>query len=249
MLGRAYKTAALEYEYLCFTAPDNDARTRALVGKAECLKRMGLYADAEACMKRLLPDGLPDSLSYTVYYQTALCAYLASDFEYAQSQLLQLRAFVKDSALVRSALPLHALILNELQRWIEAEGVLLLYVKESTRDSVRELYNHHRIPRLKNSNKAVRLSTFLPGFGQAYLGYWGEGAVNASLQLGSLVFIGYNLWSAQYFTALTVGTGMLQKFYVGGIHRTEFLTKEKNYQLSRAFNDAAKMKILELPGR
>ena len=78
-----------------------------------------------------------------------------------------------------------------------------------------------------NIKKATKLSSFIPGSGQIYLGYWGEGLTNASLQLCSVAFIAYNIIAAQYFTAITLGTGLLQKFYVGGINRVKYLGNKK----------------------
>ena len=97
-----------------------------------------------------------------------------------------------------------------------------------------------------NVNKAAKMSSFIPGSGQIYLGYWSEGLVNATLQLGSVAFIGYNLISAQYFTAITLGTGILQRFYVGGINRVKYLGNKKNDQMVRKFNDHVKKIIIQI---
>jgi len=246
-----FKTSSVEYEYIYYSSSDNLIKTRALLGKSACLKKMGLFSESSKCLERVSFDGLSDTATYSVLYQTALCSFLAKDFGYAESQIVQMRIYISDSTLIYPSLPLHVMILNEQKKWKEAEKVFESYLVNKNNSNNDSLINTVRLqykktPRLKNVKKAMRLSSFLPGAGQMYLGYWGDGLINASLQLGSVAFIGYNVFVAQYFTAITLGTGLLQKFYVGGIHRVEYLGNKKNYERTRKFNDSIKKSIVAI---
>jgi len=247
----AYKASSVEYEYIYYSYSDNDVKTRALLKKATCYKKLGLFPESLKCLERINVEGLSDSVTYQVLYETALSAFLSNDYGYAELQFIQMKLYVKDSTLINSSQLLYAMTLNEQQKWTEAEKELESYITKSNsslNDSltkkIHSLYTG--TPKLLNVKKAMRMSSFIPGSGQMYLGYWGDGITNASLQLCSLAFIGYNVLAAQYFTAVTLGTGLLQKFYVGGIHRVKYLGDKKNYERAKKFNEEAKKLIIQI---
>jgi hypothetical protein len=250
-----YYDAAIEYEREGFVVPVNSTKTIALINKAKCLALLGKYEDGEHCLGRIEYSGLPDSLVYQGRYEYALCAYLGQDFGNAESQLLQLQFFVPDSMLTRESLPLFSLVLNELHKWEEAKQKLLNYVRLSsvplqTKDSINqvinEVYAHKKFPKLKSLKKAQTLSYILPGTGQIYAGYFWEGAASASIQLAALAFTGYCVYVHYYIAAFVAGYSTFQKFYMGGINRLEYLVGKKNYELTRAYNDPLKEKILSI---
>jgi hypothetical protein len=95
-------------------------------------------------------------------------------------------------------------------------------------------------PKLKDKDKAIKWATFLPGSGHIYAGYTGEGIMNLTLQAASLGFIGYHIYISHFVSAFTIGSGMFQHFYFGGINRVQFLVDKRNYINNRKFNDPVK---------
>jgi hypothetical protein len=85
----------------------------------------------------------------------------------------------------------------------------------------------------------------LPGVGQLYAGYFWEGALNVTLQLAGLGFTGLCIWQKYYFTGAFVGFSIFQKFYGGGINRTQFLVEKRNHIKIRTFNDEIKKYLFE----
>jgi tetratricopeptide (TPR) repeat protein len=248
-----YREAALAYEKQVYFASSNAEKAGSLLNKAGCLKEIGLYSDAQKSLLRANYTDLSDSLVFALRYQTALCAYLAADFSTAESQLLQAIYFTRDSVFKRQALLLHALVLNETQQWKQAEEHLLEYVsytsapqtiKDSISFAVKKMYGKDNIPHLKKMKKAQTLSALMPGTGQMYAGYFGEGLANLSFQLAALAFTGFNVYTHYYVTSLFIGYSIFQKFYLGGINRVEFLVNKKNYQLTRAFNEKNKQELI-----
>jgi hypothetical protein len=59
-----------------------------------------------------------------------------------------------------------------------------------------------------------------------------------------LGFIGYHIYIAHYLTAFTIGSGLFQHFYFGGINRAGFLADKRNYVNLRKFNDPRKELIM-----
>lgn len=253
--ARQYQLAGIAYDYVAYQSTSNSLRTQALLRKADCYLARQDFAGAEQCLSRLMYYELSDSLQYEARYKSALAAYLNASFEAAESQILQARAFIADSMLVMQAMPLYALILNESGRWTEARQVLIDYVqarnirteeKQQLLAEIENLYTPKNIPRLKNMEKANRLSTFLPGTGQIYAGYWGEGILNVSLQAVGLGITVLGIWNKYYFTGAFLGFSFFQKFYMGGINRTAFLVNKRNYQLKQQFNKQGKALVFKV---
>ena len=252
LIGKYYP-AAVEYERNAFLSANNSARTTALLKKAECYKQMENYSEAEKITERIIYTNLNDSLLAEARYQSALCSYLSGDFSNAESHLLQMHSFIKDSSLTKNSLPLYALVLNELQRWDEAKEKVLIAIhlseinsaqKDILRKNVNALYVPQNYPHLKKLLKAQKMSAFLPGLGQLYAGYFWEGAASAFLNVASLGLSGYFIYETLYFTAAFAGTSVLSKFYMGGSNRLEYLVAKKNYQLLREYNDELKKRII-----
>ena len=82
--------------------------------------------------------------------------------------------------------------------------------------------------KLKKPSRAEWLSTFVPGLGQTYSGYVGEGIAGFGLNAIALGFIGYNFFLTNYLTVFTVGSGVMQKFYFGGRRRAYYLAEKRN---------------------
>ena len=247
--------AAIEYERAAFMAEGNIDRTYALLGKAGCLKQTGRYADAEHCLERINYQNLTDTLVFTSHYQSGLCSYLAGDLGNAENHLLQIQHFVSDSVLSRPSLVLYSFVLNELGRWAEAKEKLLKLIslspypaqqKDSLNKIVDRLYVPKNYPHLKKISKAQLLSTFLPGAGQMYAGYFWEGVTSLSIQIAAIGFVGYNIIIRHYFTAFTIGTGIFQRFYFGGINRLDYLVGKKNHALLRNYNDPLRKEIINM---
>ena len=253
-IGNFYP-AAVEYERNAFLSVNNSDRAISLLKKAECYKQLNNYSEAEKTTERIIYTNLSDTLLAEARYQSALCSYLAGDFSNAESHLLQMHSFMKDSSLTKNSLPLYALVLNELQRWDEAKEKTLKAInlseinsaqKDSLRKNVNALYVPQNYPRLKKLLKAQKMSAFLPGLGQLYAGYFWEGTASAFLNVASLGLSGYFIYETLYFTAVTAGTSVVSKFYLGGTNRLEYLVAKKNYKLLRNYNNQLKMLIVKI---
>lgn len=250
-----YEIAAIEYERVYYSSDNAAIQAQALILKSECLKNLEKFELAEKCLSRINYSQLNDSLTFLAHGQTALCAYLAGNFANAESQLLQMKHYVKDTAKVKQSLLIYALVLNELHKWDEAKFKIFEWIdffvaneadKESLKNDFEKLYHKKNQPKIKNPQKAKVLSSIIPGSGQMYAGYWGEGAANASLQGLALLLTAYGIYTGFYFTAGIVWFGLFQKFYAGAIMRTVYLTEKRNYQKTRKYNDDLKKSIVLL---
>jgi hypothetical protein len=252
LAGEHYLSSVFYRKALYFEV-DQLTRCRLALKGASELKLVQKYNDAAEVLNSVQLEGMPDSVVFLVKYQCALLSYLDGSFGAAENYLLQIRYLIKDTARFNGTYLLNALILNEQFKWKEAQKKLLA-LNESLYDSdslelpgkkmIDELYEPSRLPRIKNKDKAVRMSTFLPGLGQAYAGYPGEGAVNLSALLitsGAMVF---GILNQYYFTSIVLGNVVIGKFYQGGLSRTEFLVDKKNYQRTRKFNEDIKNRVV-----
>ena len=253
-----YYGASIAYERAGYYAASNADKTASLLGKAECLKMLQRFDEAEQVLNRVNYEGMDDTLSYQSRYQTAFCAYLAGHFTNAESQLQQLYYYNRDSSITRAALPLYALILNEERRWTDAHQKLRVAIEgaslnASEKDSlfhlVDDLYQPEQFPVLKSVNKAQVLDAIIPGLGHTYAGYFWEGTASFGLNLAALAFLGYNIYTRYYISSFTVGTTIMQMFYVGGMNRAEILVNKHNYESKTRYNERIKNDVLLIQSR
>lgn len=250
----ALKDAYIVYERIAFESDDLLIKNKALLGKALVLKKKGDYLKAQRSLERINYSVFNDSLHFISRYETALCAYLEGNFYDAISQFEQLYFYSQDSALIIKTLPLQILVYNELQNWDHAWELLVLYSEkkaliDSSQMLLNELitfYNKKNIPRLKNVNRAQLMSSFLPGSGQIYAGYVGEGLLNFTFIVATLGVAGYSFYLKYYFTGYFAGLALFQKFYLGSSKRVEYLVEKRNYINTRNFNEEVKMKLLKV---
>lgn len=253
-----WQEASLEYERSIYHGLNPAERTIALLSKAECLKRSDELSEAASTLTRVPYPDIHDTLAVKARYQSALVAYLRADFKQAESEMLQMAFYTRDTLLYREYLFLKVLVLNEQGKWKEAHTALEEMIIHSdagreVKDSLMQLagkwYSDKSIPRLKKAETAQKWATFLPGSGHIYAGYVGEGIMNFALQAASLGMIGYHIYISHFFTAFTVGSGLFQHFYFGGINRVQFLVEKRNYKNKRAFNEPMKLIVLDMQQR
>lgn len=248
--------ALLEYERVVFASSDNSLRTLALLKKSECYVLLNDIKSAEKNLQRVLYSGLSDSLHYIARFNAAFYAYLNKNYNQSLSELIMIDNFFPDSLKVSSYV-LYALVLNENREWDKAKEKLLQWANNNysnnlqTRDSlinaINNLYNPKNYPKYKNPEKAHLYSTFIPGLGQAYTGYWADAFFSAVMQFIGIGVAAYGIFVAKYYiTGIVVGYGIFQRFYIAGTKRAEFLANKYNYVKARKYNDCLKDFILKL---
>jgi TM2 domain-containing membrane protein YozV len=255
LLAREKLTDAyILYERIAFETVDPQITNRALFMKANVLKQKEEYLQAQRSLERLDFSVMSDSFQFIVRYETALCAYLEGNFYDAISQFEQLSFYVRDSSLLLTLVPLQVLVYNEIQDWSKSRDLLEKYYKDMTlSDSAKillneiiDFYTRKNIPKLKKVKRAQLLSMFVPGLGQMYAGYVGEGLLNFTLTFASLGLAGVAFWYKYYFTGYFAGLALFQKFYFGANRRLEYLVNKRNYLNTRKFNDEVKSRLLHL---
>lgn len=249
---KQYKGALIYYERQIFDSPDKITQAKLLLKKAGCQKLMGKYAEGLQELKRATYSGLGDSLVFEIHYQSALCAFLSSQFDEAATRIKMLYHFVQDTVMEQQSLLLETLVLVEQMKWTEAEQKAMDYIQileadQSQKDvlilAIRKLFENP--PKLKKENTGRWLNYFLPGSGQVYAGYPGDGLMSFLLNASSLAFGVFMIINGYYITGYIIGTGLLQKFYFGGLRHTEFLVQKTNYKKVRKFNEELKRIIIQ----
>jgi hypothetical protein len=245
--------ASLAYEKAAYFSLTETERTCILLKRAVACKYLKDFTTAEKALATVNFAAIPDSLHYMVRYEAAFCSYAASNFQLAESHLIQLFYFVKDSVRKTQAYPLYALVLNELEKWGEAREILKKYgllmpasalQKKQYFEMIDSLYAAQNIPRLKNVSKAGLMSRFFPGSGQIYAGYWGEGLGSLTLNVITLGATAVGFYYHYYFTSFMIGFSIFERFYMGNVKRAEFLAAKTNYKRKKKFNEAARQQIL-----
>lgn len=245
-----FTNAAIAYERCVFACQDTGTvlQKQALIKKSFALKAAGNFSQALATLYRIPLSDMPDSLRIAIGYEIVLNAYLSGQYADAQSQLEQLAFYTADTVLLNQTLFLKVLVLNELQKWDEAKVCFRQYLalNKLPPSLAEEYYGFMLHPRLKNPEKARRISTFMPGVGQLYGGNTAAGLISLGLQLGLLGFGVYEIWQGYYLTGFGTGLALFQAFYFGGIENAEAVTKKKNKQKVSSYNNRVKDFILSV---
>lgn len=250
-----YRDASLAYEKAIYFNTNLVSKANLSLKRAQTLKQISSFDIAEQTLSRVDLSILSDSLIYQVKYNAALCAYLNADFSVAESHLIQLIYFGRDSTRLHNCYPLYALTLNELNKYDSAKVYLSKYVARAylpgdetgklRMKEIDSLYATKSHPHLKKVRKAKIMSLFIPGLGQMYAGYWGEGITAMTCNAIFLGLTGVGVYYKYYITSVLYSYTVFAKFYSGNLSRVEYLVKKRNYRVEKNYHMALKQNILK----
>ncbi len=243
------KNALLAYEREVFVSPDPTVKNLALLKKAQLLKQNGEFGQAKETLQRANFFLGQDSLNFKLRYELVLNAFLADDFNLALAQVSQMQYFYKDKG-YEQVMFLHILTLNELRRWVEAKAIYQQYYDlKKTIVTPDEAYSFLGKLKIKDPEKAEKISYILPGVGQMYAGYFGRGLLSSVIQLSLISYGAYSLYEGYFFTGALTGVGLFWAFYTGGTRHAKYLAEKKNEEVTRKHNDYLKEIVLAAEGQ
>lgn len=240
-----YELAALEYERIVYQSLGPEITNQALLQKGLCYKIQGNFNEVFNTLNRANLFLEQDSINFTIRYELALAAYLSDNYPAANAQLVQIEYFFKENG-YEDVLYLHILTLNAMRKWEEAKEKYAQYADENNVPlDVEQAYAFLPKTKLKNPEKAEKISYFLPGIGQMYAGYFGKGLISSLIQAGLVGFGAYSLYEGYFFTGALTGIGLFYSFYTGGARHAKYLALRKNEELTKRYNEPIKEAILE----
>jgi hypothetical protein len=247
--------AALYYQKASWFISDKLQKTHLLIKASVEFNKLKNYKAAADILSAVDVANLPDSIVFNVKYKAAVASFLDRDFARAGSNLMQINYLVTDSALIYETYLLNALVLNEQFNWEAAQLKLLqlnhylnpdAYLRRTNDSVITGMYARQNIPKIKSVNKAVKMSTFLPGLGQSYAGAPAEGLFSFMAIAACTGAMVYGIINQYYFTSIVLGNILIGKFYQGGLKRTEFLVEKKNYQRTNKFNFETRSRLIDV---
>ena len=251
--AQEYGWAAVEYERVVFNGVDNTMRTQAFLRKSECYILLGEKEKAMGTTQRIQFFGLNDSLQFEARYHAALNSFINEKFEQAQAHLFQVEQFLPIDYQVKASL-LHALTLNEMRKWQEAEEKVTLYINHLSSEEMDSLlmassllFDADNHPKWKNPRRAFNFSSVVPGSGQLYSGHILDAAISAILVLSGVGIAVYGIAVVQYYVSgVVLGYSVFQRFYIAGQKRAKYLAERKNYRKQKEYNQQLEDFILAL---
>ncbi len=245
-----YYLSAIEYERAYYLSDNQQVRMAANLGKVRALKQMGAFEKARNDIQRSLPFADDPSIRLKVLYEWVFCAYMAGIYNESLQAAQQIAFYFGDQKSKEVAGLLHALSLMQLERWTGLKDYLEGWTDMYTvaaRDAssiqemqllantlIHELQENQR-PRIKNPERARLYSTLIPGMGYVYAGAAGQGSVNMlsqALSLGTAALLAFN---GYYISTFTIGLGLFQSFYFGGIKQSGNLTTARNEKVMNGY--------------
>jgi len=228
--------AGLYYEWAMYSESGTDVYFSAINGRIRSLKKQGHYFRAADFIDRLPKAALPDSVSLPIIYESLLLNYLDGNYEEVRSRYLLSGQYLSGSAYKTGAdllVCLSNLMTGNYDNVLtSAEEYIKQVAPSDHTDSLlvefKTIFDINEIPKPRNPRTARILSMIIPGSGQAYAGYPGDGFISFGLHALALGGAGLAFVHGFYVTGWIGGLGLLQKLYFGGNQRAAHLAEEKN---------------------
>jgi len=249
--GNFYE-AAIGYDYIIYSGTDISEINEMRLKKSECYKHLSLFKKAAAEMDKVNYAMITDSLFSKYHYQATLCSYLSGDFNSSLFHTDQIILNSPDKKIYPVVYLIRALCFNNLYLWNQAKEAAMLYCdlnfppKESVilKKSIDSIYNPKRTPKIKTENR-LKYFKLIPGFGQAYCGYYKEGALNFLLSALALTAGSIEFYYHFYITGYCIAVIPINKFYFGSHNRAELLLNKHNYYEVLRFNEKVKSILIK----
>jgi hypothetical protein len=253
-----YFVAAIEYERVYYVSVNQMERVRANLGKVNALKQMNDFQKARRDIQRSLPHTTCPNLRFQVLYEWAFCAYMAGEYNESLLATRQLDFYFPERKHQDAAALLHALSLMQLERWddlltfLEHWTSIYLYAVDAAAEATPNIFSYtddiQRLnsslkvalevgsrPTVKTPEKARLYATLMPGLGHLYAGEVGKGSLNMFSQALSLSTAGLLAFNGYYISTFTLGLGLFQSFYFGGIKQAGDLTSRRNARVMNTY--------------
>lgn len=235
-----YLQARVEYERSLFNGSGNV--NTLLLKKSYCLKAEGKYDLAFNTLARANFFTSSDSSQFKLYYESALNAFLAEKYDLALNKIQEYHYYLPSISQPMTDL-LEVLTLHHLQRIKEAETKFIAFTKKYSVSDSTNFYKEKKFKKLKDPVKAESISHLLPGVGQMYAGYAGQGVISFLLQSGMIAFTAYSFYNGYYFSGAFTGVGLFYMFNTGGARHAEYLAEKKNKALIAELDHKARKAI------
>ncbi|WP_320003936.1 hypothetical protein [Shiella aurantiaca] len=237
----------LSLEYRLYTEELSvDERNTLLMQKATLFHQSNRLSEAIETLLRGNLYGGNDSIRSAVYTRLAYYNYLLKDYKKTQSYLLENAYYFEGTYLANQNLYLEILTHLQLQEWEEAKEKFNRFAALYTLNYEDARYfETHPLPRLKDSEKAVSISHYLPGIGQWYAGYPGKALVSGGIQAAFVGFGLYNFYTGYFFSGAFTGIGLFYTFYTGGARHAGYLAEQTNAKRLTEFNEPLSRIIVE----
>lgn len=231
-------TSSSKYNHLINKA-NQQLANRDIKGGLNTIQRVPLYAVPE--------NDLPS------YWRTAtLAAYLNGETDNALSIVKQYELYDSSHLAMDTSIQLlKCLIFLEQDNYNQLASEFKsfktrLSISESKTIIIDSLIKVGQQLKLKSAKKAALLSAIIPGSGQIYLKHTEEGLVNFALNLTTLSFTAFCIYKGYYATGVLIGYTLFQRFYTGGLRRTEKLTEDYNNALTIPLKQNLKERLIRL---
>jgi TM2 domain-containing membrane protein YozV len=251
MLGKAdslfesgnYEESGLFYEWVIYSGTQQGLISRAAFGRIESFKQLGQYERAARFIDQLPKVSIPDSVLSHLIYESLLANYLSGNYQEVISRYLMSGRLIENTQYTAGSDLLICLSKLRTGEYMQVPSSAESYIRhaapaelsDSLMAEFRSLFDPGNTPKLKNPRTARILSMIIPGSGQIYAGYPGDGLISFGLHALAIGGAGLAFINGLYITGWIGGFGVLQKLYFGGNHRAAELAEEKNRLKKESF--------------
>lgn len=238
-----FELASIGYHEAIFLENNADKRATYLLKRIDALKQLKQFNIAATEAEQFVFP-VNAELGFALKYEAALNYFLTGEYILSLLQIQWIEKlypqFYSDKKVlkIKALCYLRDLNTSELSEFIQSNEVKNIYGTKDLQGWLIRFENR----KVKNTKTAEWFSSFVPGWGQVYAGYFWQGTASFLLNATALGFMGYNFWLTNYITTFTVGSGLLQQFYFGGRRRTAYLVDKRNFETNLKYE----LELLEL---
>lgn len=150
-----------------------------------------------------------------------------------------------ESYLYESAEFLYTMIYAQLREWQKSKEHLKKYLGPDYAVSIDSLFVSIDDIKVKNPEKAEKMSYIIPGSGQIYAGKTFRGITSFLLNGGLLCFSAVSFWNGFYFSGTFTGASLLFVFYSGGARHAKHLANTHNEEKWQEAKDSILQMLLK----
>lgn len=233
-----FQEAIKLYKRILFFDEEDSLKNLCYHNIGDCLAYLEVYQQAYDYFDLSLKFENDDSTKYTIYKKKIICLLMIEKWDEAQ---IQMKAFYDlpsaKSDLTQLNLLYHLKMKNYDILFNELKQIDNIHDKEKVIQLIKKLKKY-------DPKKAKKLSTFLPGLGQLYLGFPAKGLNSLVLVSGIGIFtVNQMLHSVIPIDVALTGLPFIIRYYKGGIQKTQQIAIKKNREIEKeVINEFLKIK-------
>jgi tetratricopeptide (TPR) repeat protein len=233
-----YNEAITEYKRYIFINPDGDQLSYAHYKIGIAYRNQEKWTNSLDAIRKSINTTLNDSLRDERRVALGIVLIASGNYSAAELELLRVSQFSSYPFIKRKAAFFLCVSHSYTFKWEDAQKVFKKYLENRNNSveynlGVDSLFSQAQRMRNKSPGLAKKLSTFIPGSGQFYVGEWRNGVNALVINSATGYFLVNALLGRRLADALLNYLFLFNRYYQGNRHNAYTLAQKRNKNLNQ----------------